>query len=96
MMDTLLKEAKITSTETSYADFVKQYQSDERYLSLVANQYSYLDQNNSSIQERNFKSMYQGQSTAGEFLSIHGGSQPREIFDDFMQKELSELHAKEK
>lgn len=29
--------------------------------------------------------MYQGQSSAGEFLSIHGGSQAKEIFDDYMQ-----------
>lgn len=35
--------------------------------------------------------MYQGSSSAGEHLSLHGGSQPKEIFDDLMQAELAQV-----
>lgn len=42
-------------------------------------------------QQRNLKSLYQGSSSAGEQLSLHGGSQPREIFEDLMQEELAQV-----
>ena len=35
--------------------------------------------------------MYQGSSSAGQQLALHGGSQPREIFDDLMQEELAQV-----
>ena len=93
MVKELLASREIRGATTSFSQFVRKYQGDQRYTGLVALQYSYMG--SSSTQgdglPRNFKSLYQGSSTVGEHLSLHGGSQAREIFEDLMQEELTQV-----
>ena len=90
MVKSLLSSREIQSTDTSFSQFVRKYQGDPRYTDLVALQYPHMGSSNASgeSQSRNYRSFYHGSSAAGEHLSLYGGSQPREIFEELMQIEL--------
>lgn len=84
MISSLIKKREITYL-SSYSQFVKKFKRDPRYLEFLGQDYITLN-TNIDYRQQYSKCFYQG-SGIGQQLSLVGGSNPREIFLEFVQQE---------